>query len=302
MKRALVLLVACVTLFLLVRVVRGVDPRAVADALREFSGGRLAAACVLTVTSYATLTLFDWGALKHLGIALKRRSVALVSFISYACNFNFGVLLGGLGVRLRLYGKIGLSPGDVARVSVYALTASVVAFLIVAGIAHALYDLPPALASRLPAGTARVLAAIELLVGLGYLVLCWLRPGVLRVKRWRYRVPDLAGVAPQLGPAFAQWLLTCGVLYFVLPERAGLSFADAVAIQTTAAIFAVLAHVPAGLGAFEATLIAMVPLPREEVLASAVAYRAIYHLAPLAATAWLIFERGRMHEPSLAHT
>lgn len=61
-----------------------------------------------------------------------------------------------------------------------------------------------------------------------------------------------------------------------------------------AAIAGVVTHVPAGLGVLEAVFVTLLPsrVPKEELLAVLLAYRAIYYLAPLvvAAVIYVLFE------------
>jgi uncharacterized membrane protein YbhN (UPF0104 family) len=63
----------------------------------------IAVAVIFTMVNYAILVAYDWLAIRYVGEKLPLRRIALASFCSYACSYNFGATLAGTTVRLRLY-------------------------------------------------------------------------------------------------------------------------------------------------------------------------------------------------------
>lgn len=300
-KKVATILVLALAAFLLTRVFKGVSLADVRKALGEIPPNALARALGLTALSYGMLSLCDVQAVRYLRYEIPRKSAALISFVSYAFNFSFGVLLGGFGVRYRLYSKLGLTAVEVAKVSLFVVSASAVSFALIAGIAHLTTSVEVPRIEWLPFESLKPLAWLELAGMAGFVILCLLFPGAVRIGKWRCALPDFKGLRDEMLPFVAQWLIMAGVLWSVLPQAAETSYLDVLAIQMLASIAALLAHVPAGLGAFEATLLVMLPqLAREQVLAVVICYRTIYHLVPLlvAGTCLLLIEQGRMlHAP-----
>jgi uncharacterized membrane protein YbhN (UPF0104 family) len=78
------------------------------------------------------------------------------------------------------------------------------------------------------------------------------------------------------------------VVYALLQQR--VPFPAVVCSLLAAAVAGVITHVPAGLGVLEAVFVALLShlVPKEELLASLLIYRAMYYLLPLM-TATLLY-------------
>jgi uncharacterized membrane protein YbhN (UPF0104 family) len=76
--------------------------------------------------------------------------------------------------------------------------------------------------------------------------------------------------------------MNAGVLFMLMQGQA--AYPEVLGVLFVSAIAGVLSHVPAGLGVLEAVFVALLShqLPRSELLASLLMYRAFYYLAPLA--------------------
>ena len=83
--------------------------------------------------------------------------------------------------------------------------------------------------------------------------------------------------------ASADLTAAAGVLYVLLPAEAGVSFPKFLAIYLLALIAGIISQVPGGLGVFEAVVVTTLPveLPSAAVLATLLAYRAVYYILPL---------------------
>src|ERR1041385_516858 len=113
---SLVIIVIAITT--LVRMLEGVDIRAILVALAEkpLLQIGLAACCVLG--SFCTLTFYDFFALRTIGKkGVPYRIAALSSFTSYVIGHNVGatVFTGG-AIRFRIYSDYGLNAIDVAKI------------------------------------------------------------------------------------------------------------------------------------------------------------------------------------------
>jgi uncharacterized membrane protein YbhN (UPF0104 family) len=114
-----------------------------------------------------------------------------------------------------------------------------------------------------------------------YIVLC----AFARKRTWTMRGHELA--LPSLRLALlplssVHWSLMAGAMYMLLDQK--IAYPVVLQVLLVAAIAGVITHVPAGLGVLEAVFVALLShqMPRNELLASLLTYRAIYGLAPLA--------------------
>lgn len=251
----------------------------------------LGGAAVLTVVSYAWLSIFDLFALRLIGKRFAYQFVVVTSFLAYCFNFNFGVLIGAFGLRYRLYGRLGLRPGDITRVTVYTTSAAFVGYTIVAGLA--LLTAPFEIPQRydLPFSSTSAFGILLLAVAPAYLIACAFRRTPLRILRWRYELPTLKGGATQISLASIQWLLASTILWTLIPPGHGLDFSQILAVHLVAAVAGVITNVPAGYGILEGTFLLLLSssAPPEVILGAILAYRVVYHLAPLCLACCLFF-------------
>jgi uncharacterized membrane protein YbhN (UPF0104 family) len=86
----------------------------------------------------------------------------------------------------------------------------------------------------------------------------------------------------QLALSTLNWLTIAAVIHALLLQA--LPYPTVLGVLLVAAIAGVVTHIPAGLGVIEAVFIALAGgiVPRGELLAALLAYRALYYLAPLA--------------------
>ena len=258
-----------------------------ADLGRQLSAiptWHILAAMLATLAAYLVLAAYDVTAFRYIGRRMAFRRVALVSSISYAFSHNlgFGALTGG-AIRYRFYSDWGVSPGDIARVVVYAglvyyLCAFSVGGLLMLPNAEALADV-----LDLDAWTIEVVAAVWVLSGALYVLWCLAGGPVMRVGGRLVAPPRIRHGLVQFGVGALEWSFTSAVLYLVLPAEVGIGYWHFVAIYVLAYMAGYISHVPGGLGVFETVLLVLMPAsaPTDAVAAGVVTYRAIYFLLPL---------------------
>lgn len=277
------------------------------QALRRYERGTLALAFGLCVLSHACYACYDLLGRAYTGHHLPARQVLGVTFISYAFNLNLGTLVGGLGLRMRLYTRLGLRPGTVARITGLAVVTNWLGYAAIAGLLFALQTV------RLPSDWAIGNHALQVL-GVGLLLLCaaYLAAcGLLRRRAWKVRghkihLPHLPLAAGQVLLAGATWAALGGALYALMPhalDAPKVSYPQVLAVTLLAAVAGILTRVPAGLGVMEAVFVAILAakLGRPSVLAAVLAYRALYYLVPLAvaAAAYAVAEMRVKQRPPL---
>jgi uncharacterized membrane protein YbhN (UPF0104 family) len=275
--------------WLLARYARSVDWNDVLATLRDYRPSTLALAVALAATSYGLHGAFGLFGRHFVGHRLPVARTWAIEATAYAFNVNLGALVGGIGMRVRLYSRHGLGPADVARSVAVAVTVNWLGYVGLAGAAFAsgLVDVPP---DWRIGGDALRLVGVGMLAAFGgALAACALS----RTRTWTVRgheipVPTLRMALLQATVSIANWLTISTLIWVLLSMRVPL--ATVVAVTLTASIAGAMTHVPAGLGVLETVFVVLLGdrVPPAQLLAALLAYRAIYYLGPLvvAAVAW----------------
>ena len=285
----------------LTRELRFADVR---TALHALSAGQVVAALGFTALSYLTLTWYDVLALRIIGRPLPWRTAALASFTSYTLSHNFGLsLLTGGSARYRIYTAAGLDGPDVARVIGIASATFWTGVVTVAGAALLARPGPIALAGMtIPAGVSHAIGITVLLAAAALVVACGRARGPLRVWRFSAPLPRAGQALAQIAIAVLDTSAAAAALFVLIPHAAPALLPAFVLAYALGIVAAVLAHVPGGIGVFEAVVLAVLPGDRSTAFAALIAYRLIYYLLPLAvAVAILAWREGARRRYLLAH-
>lgn len=288
LKRAATAAFFMLVAWLLVTQARAIEWDAVFAALANYPLPSLLGAVALALLSLTLYSSFDLLGRHYTGHTLRAPTVMRVTFISYVFNLNLGALVGGVALRYRLYSRLGLGTGTITRVIFLSMLSNWMGYLLLAGIIFGFHTpaLPPGW--RIGSGGLQILGFVLLAMSLSYLLLCVLsRQRSFSLRGHQLSLPSLRLAALQLCMGAANWLLMGGVVYLLLQQKIG--FPTVVGVLLVAAVAGVITHVPAGLGVLEAVFVILLShqLPRHELLAALLAYRAIYYLAPLALAAVL---------------
>ncbi len=278
-------------------------PSEIIGSLRALPLGACWLAIGLTVLSYLVMTGYDALALRYVGQKLPYRNIGLASFIGYAFSNNVGLsMLAGASVRYRLYSAWGLSGEKIAVVVFFCTISLWLGFFAVAGGILTLVPvtMPAALSfSFLPSRLLGLLLLIPLFLYL-LAVTVWKRP--LPWLRLASGLPSRRLLTAQLLVASTDWLLAGGVLCALLPKSPSLSLPVCLAMYMLAQLAGLASQIPGGLGVFETVLLLLLApnLPAPQVMASLLAYRVIYYLAPLGiAILLLAFQEMANHRAAL---
>ncbi len=280
--------------FILWREFRGLGWDEVKASLAAVSPVRVAAALVLTAGSYFVFTLYEWLAIRHLGLPVPYRRAALAAFAAYAFNLNIGVsVLGGAAVRLRLYPAWGVRALDIAQIVAFTAGTFLLGVVLMGGIVLLFGEAPAEFSRRFPVGWLRPLGGAALAAVVGYVALCalWRRP--LRVRGSELRLPGVRMALVQ-SPVAALDLAVAGSVLYALHGAADVSFLVFLGVYLFALVAGMISHVPGGLGVFESAV--LLGLPTGEggagLVATLLLFRAIYYVLPLLAAALVLGIHG----------
>lgn len=252
-------------------------------ALRSQSTAALTTALLLGVLSHALYTSFDLVSRRMLRHRLSAAATLLTAATSYAFNLNFGALIGGMALRLRMYTRQGVDAATAGQVIAWSLVTNWLGYGLVAGVVLGLSPPPVSAEWPLTRSALRIGGLLAGAIAVAYLLACAVsRRRELRFRAHRLVLPRARVALLQAALSVANWLLIGTIVWLLLDRRIG--FANTVAVLQLAAVAGVITHVPAGLGVLEAVFVATLGgrIPAAQVLAALLAYRATYYLVPLA--------------------
>ncbi|MFB2862488.1 bifunctional lysylphosphatidylglycerol flippase/synthetase MprF [Aeromonas sp. MdU4] len=241
----------------------------------------LGEALLLTAFSYLLLCGYDMLALGACGKRLPWQQVSMTSFIAYTFSNTLGfALLTGTSVRYRIYSSLGLSTAEIAKVIIFC---SITFFLglMTWGGTVLLAGQGALLLPQLPFWAHQLLGVgggMALLTVMAYLF--W----PVASLSWRGRslgLPPRQARLSQLLVALLDWMAAAAVLYVLLPADS-VSYPVLLSAFVLASFLGVLAHVPGGIGVFEASMSVLLAgyMPIDKLLASLLLYRCIYYVLP----------------------
>jgi glycosyltransferase 2 family protein len=274
---------AALVLVLVARQARTVDWPAVWDALRMYPLGGLVAAAALSLVSYGLYASFDLVGRHLTGHTLPATVTLLTAAISYAFNLNFGSLIGGIALRLRLYTRRGLAAATAAQIVAHSMLTNWLGYLWIGGVVFVWR--PPIEADQwqLTDTVLRAAGVVMLAAAFAYLLLCrFSRRHRLKLRGHTLALSSGRLAAWQSIAGGANWLLMGAIVWVLLGGR--VEYPVVLGVLLLAAVAGVITHVPAGLGVLETVFVSLLShrLPAEELLAAILAYRATYYLVPLA--------------------
>jgi glycosyltransferase 2 family protein len=287
-KRVVGVAFLAVVTFLLVRYARTVDWGEVRNSVMELPRDVLLKALGFAAVSHLVYSLMDLVGRHYTGHRMAKRKVMQVSFICYSFNLNLGSLVGGIGLRYRLYSRLGLRYGNITRIITLSMITNWIGYILLAGLVFTLapLQLPPNWS--LDSEELRLVGVGLLGVAIAYLGLC----AFSRVRSWTIRgheidVPTLRMAVAQLAISCTHWMTMAAVPWMLLQGQ--VDYPTALSVLLMAAIAGVILHIPAGLGVTEAVFIALLShrIPEHQLLGALLAYRALFYLTPLVAGALL---------------
>ncbi|BCP54764.1 hypothetical protein K32_33810 [Kaistia sp. 32K] len=273
------------------RLISEVDYNDVLDTLHATPISTIIAALGFTVLSFLALSIYDRSALHYLGRSdVPYPIVALTAFCAYAVGntAGFGPLTGG-AIRYRFYSRLGFEPGDVAKVVAFVTLAFGVglAGVTALGLTFAARDLAAPL--ELPPNLLRGIGLAILAALAGLLAHAAYGGGRIGWRGVSIVLPRPGIMLAQFGATLIDVSAAAAVLWVLLPQT-DIGLPAFIAVYAVAIGLGVASHVPAGLGVFEAVIIAVVGRASsvDQVLSALILYRVIYYGVPLLAASALV--------------
>ncbi len=243
---------------------------------------RLGLAVLLTCLSYVILFAYDVLGLWYIRHPMAWHRVALAAFLGHAVGNNFGTLLGGSTIRLRLYTSWGLSALDIFKLMLLLSFTFWIGLFAISGILFLVDPLPIPSRLHLPIQTSAPLGYLFLSIALAYLLMCGLRRKPIRYKGWELEPPALWLSAAQYAVAAVDLCVSASVLYVLMPNGLEIGFVHFLSIYLLGLTIGILSNVPGGLGVTELVIVVLLgPTEPHEAFSALLLFRAIYYLIPL---------------------
>ncbi|KAB0519005.1 MULTISPECIES: lysylphosphatidylglycerol synthase domain-containing protein [Pseudomonas] len=281
-KKPLTIAFFLVLIVLFTLLARRIDWSEVLQTLGDFKVRTLVIAGALTLCSFLVYASFDLIGRTYIRQNLVWKQILPVGIISYAFNLNLSAWVGGIAMRYRLYSRLGVSTGNIAKILGLSLATNWFGYMAIAGVVFSsgLVTMPPGW--KVSTTALQGIGALLVLASLGYLVACqFSKKRAWTIRGMEINLPSVRMACLQLLLGALNWSLMAAVIFTLLPAK--LDYPLVLGVLLISAIAGVLTHIPAGLGVLEAVFIALLQheASRGSLLAGLIAYRAIYFILPL---------------------
>lgn len=282
-KRVLTVLFFIAVIVLLVIYAQKVDWQDVWKVIRGYDRLALFSAIALVIVSYLIYGCYDLLGRAYCGHKLAKRQVMLVSFICYAFNLTLSTWVGGIGMRYRLYSRLGLPGGTITRIFSLSITTNWLGYILLGGFifTFGVVELPAHW--YIDEGTLRILGIALLLIIVVYLWFCaFSKHRHITIKGQKLVLPSWKFALAQMTISSANWMVMGAIIWLLLGQNIDYFFVLGVLLVSS--IAGVIVHIPAGIGVLEAVFMALLAgedTSQGTIIAALLAYRVLYYFIPL---------------------
>ncbi|QCT89014.1 lysylphosphatidylglycerol synthase domain-containing protein [Escherichia sp. E4742] len=282
-KKILTWLFFIAVIVLLVVYAKKVDWEEVWKVIRDYNRVALLSAVGLVVISYLIYGCYDLLARSYCGHKLAMRQVMLVSFICYAFNLTLSTWVGGIGMRYRLYSRLGLPGSTITRIFSLSITTNWLGYILLAGIIFTagVVELPDHW--YVDQTTLRILGLGLLMIIAVYLWFCaFAKHRHMTIKGQKLVLPSWKFALAQMLISSVNWMVMGAIIWLLLGQSVNYFFVLGVLLVSS--IAGVIVHIPAGIGVLEAVFIALLAgehTSKGTIIAALLAYRVLYYFIPL---------------------
>lgn len=257
----------------------------VTKALAAKDPVHVAIAFFMVACAYATLTLYDWFALRAIDKKdVPYRIAAMAGFCSYSVGHNVGftVFTGG-SVRYRIYSAWGLGAIDVAKVCFIAGLTFWLGNIAVLGLGITIHPEAASAVDHLPPYINRIIGIAALISLVGYVIWVSIAPREIGKSSWYVRLPHGRSTLIQIGIGILDLTLCAGAMYMLMPAQPYIDPISLAVIFVTATLLGFASHAPGGLGVFDAAmLVALSQFDMGEMVGALLIFRLFYYIVPFA--------------------
>ena len=268
---------------LLVLYARNVDWEEVWKVIRNYNHTALLTAMGLVIVSYLVYGCYDLLGRLYCGHKLAKRQVMLVSFICYAFNLTLSTWVGGIGMRYRLYSRLGLPSATITRIFSLSITTNWLGYVLLGGVIFSIGVVELPSHWYIEDNTLRIIGAVLLVLSAFYLWACaFAKRRHITIKGQKLVLPGWRFALMQLGVSSLNWMAMGAIIWILLGQDINYFFVLGVLLVSS--IAGAIVHIPAGIGVLEAVFIALLAgehTSQGKIIAALLAYRVLYFFIPL---------------------
>lgn len=295
LKIAATIIIAAIIFSTLRTRLKGLEFEEIVHSLDAIPAATISTAVVLTIASYLWLAVYEHIGLQYIHKYFALRRILFASFLSYTFNFNLGSIIGGIGMRFRLYRRWYLKHSEIVRLTSACIFTSWVGYVFLSGLT--LLAMPDALSHfRFHNTEVARLLGICLLGLLVFIIIVSKRARLVHFNRWHITTFNRRQLVTAIFVSTLQWLTLAAIIFVFLSSFGTVSYPLVVATYLFAAIASVILHIPAGLGVLEGTFVIAFDgqVRPAEILASVFAFRTVYYFIPFGLSL-VMFSVGELH-------
>ncbi|QAR46994.1 UPF0104 family protein [Kosakonia cowanii] len=282
-KKILTVIFFIAVIVLLVLYAQKVNWEDVWKVIRDYNRTALLSAVALVILSYVLYGFYDLLGRAYCGHKLAKRQVMLVSFICYAFNLTLSTWVGGIGMRYRLYSRLGLPGSTITRIFSLSITTNWLGYILLGGLIFTFGVVEIPAHWYIDASTLRIVGVVLLLIIAVYLWGCaFAKRRHVTIKGHKLVLPSWKFAVAQMVISSANWIAMGAIIWILLGMRADFFFVLGVLLVSS--IAGVIVHIPAGIGVLEAVFIALLAsehVSQGIIIAALLAYRVLYYFLPL---------------------
>ena len=268
---------------LLVLYARNVDWEEVWKVIRNYNHTALLTAMGLVIVSYLVYGCYDLLGRLYCGHKLAKRQVMLVSFICYAFNLTLSTWVGGIGMRYRLYSRLGLPSATITRIFSLSITTNWLGYVLLGGVIFSIGVVELPSHWYIEDNTLRIIGAVLLVLSAFYLWACaFAKRRHITIKGPKLVLPGWRFALMQMGVSSLNWMAMGAIIWILLGQDINYFFVLGVLLVSS--IAGAIVHIPAGIGVLEAVFIALLAgehTSQGKIIAALLAYRVLYFFIPL---------------------
>jgi hypothetical protein len=260
-----------------------IDLHRVMAALANKPPHEIVLAALSIAAAYASLTFYDWFALRTIGMNhVPYRIASLASFTGYSIGHNIGATaLTGGAIRYRIYSFYGLRVLDIAKLCFVTGLTFWLGNLTFLGLGMAYAPDAASAVDHLPAWANRTAAITTLFVIASYVIYVWRQPRVVGLNNWQVTLPNGPLTLVQILIGIADLFFCSVAISFLMPAQPPIDFVALSVIFVFATLFGFASHAPGSLGVFDAAmLVGLSQFNREDLVAGLLLFRLLYFIIP----------------------
>ena len=282
-KKLLTALFFIAVIVLLIIYARQIDWDDVWKVIANYNRSVLFAAVGLVVVSYLLYGCYDLLARAYCGHKLAGRQVMLVSFICYAFNLTLSTWVGGIGMRYRLYSRLGLPGSTITRIFSLSITTNWLGYILLGGLIFTLGAVQLPWRWYIDESTLRIIGIVLLAMALLYPGFCaFSRRRHITIKGQKLVLPSWKFALLQMLISSFNWMVMGLTIWLLLGQKPDYFFV--LGILLVSSIAGVIVHIPAGIGVLEAVFLALLAGSQSSqgtIIAALLAWRVLYYFIPL---------------------